>query len=78
MPKKVWWKGKRNIFNTYKFSNHDNNKFILLLQKYVYPFEYMDDWENFIEVCKHFEIKEIRGVSWFACSKQYIIVSWCI
>ena len=33
----------------YKFSNHDNNKFILLLQKDVYPYEYMDNWENFNE-----------------------------
>ena len=36
-------------FNTYKFSNHDNNKFILLLQKDVYRYEYMDDWEKFNE-----------------------------
>ena len=28
------------------FSNNDINKFILLLQKSVYPYEYMDDWEN--------------------------------
>ena len=30
------------IFNTYRFSNHNNNKFILLLQKGVYPYEYWD------------------------------------
>ena len=36
---------KELFFNTYQFSNHNNNKFILLL--YVYP--YMDDWENFNE-----------------------------
>ena len=40
---------KERFFNTYKFSNHDNNKFILLLQKGVYPYKYMDDWEKFIE-----------------------------
>ena len=28
---------------------HDNNKFILLLQKGVYPYEYMGDWEKFNE-----------------------------
>ena len=40
---------KERFFNTYKFSNHDNNKFILLLRKGVYPYEYMDDWEKFNE-----------------------------
>ena len=40
---------KERFFNTYKFSNHDINKFILLLQKGVYPYEYMDDWEKFNE-----------------------------
>ena len=30
----------------YKFSDHDINKFILLLWN-VYPNEYMDDWEKF-------------------------------
>ena len=37
------------FFKTYKFSNHDINKFILLLRKGVYPYEYMDDWEKFDE-----------------------------
>ena len=37
---------KKRSFNTYRFSNHDNNKFILLLRKGVYPYEYMDDCEN--------------------------------
>ena len=40
---------KKQFFNTYKFSNHDNNKFILLWQKDVYLHEYMDDWEKFNE-----------------------------
>ena len=35
-------------FNAYKFSNNDNNKFILLFQKVVYPYEYID-WEKFNE-----------------------------
>ena len=40
---------KERFFNTYKFSNHDNNKFILLLLKDIYPYEYMDNWEIFNE-----------------------------
>ena len=40
---------KRRYFNTYKLSNHDNNNFILLLQKDVYPIEYIDDWGKFNE-----------------------------
>ena len=40
---------KQRFYNTYKFSNHDNNEFILLLPKGVYPYEYMDDWEKFDE-----------------------------
>ena len=41
---------KKRFFNTYKFSNTDNNnKFILLLRKGVYPYEYTDDSEKFNE-----------------------------
>ena len=38
---------KEQFFNTYKFSNQDKNKFILLLRTGVYLYEYMDDWEKF-------------------------------
>ena len=54
---------KEQSFNTCKCYNHDNNKFILLLQK---------------RVCKYVEIKKYRWISWFACSRWYVIVSWCI
>ena len=40
---------KKDLLLTYKFSNYDNKKFISLLQKGVYPYEYMDDWEKFNE-----------------------------
>ena len=33
----------------YKFCNGDLNKFVLLLRKGVYPYEYMDSWERFDE-----------------------------
>ena len=35
--------------NIYEFCNGDLNKFILLLRKGVYPYEYMDNWERFDE-----------------------------
>ena len=46
---KVWWKFIETIFDTYKFSHYENNKFILLLWKGVYPYEYMIDWDKFNE-----------------------------
>ena len=40
---------KKIFANTYKFSNHDVNKFISLLQIDIKQNEYMDDWEKFNE-----------------------------
>ena len=36
--------------NTYSFCNNDLNKFVLLLRKGVYPYEYADTWESFSEI----------------------------
>ena len=33
----------------YQFCNDNLNKFVLLLRKVVYPYEFMDRWENFDE-----------------------------
>ena len=40
----------KRFANTYEFCNGDINKFILLLRKGVYPYEYMDSWERFNEI----------------------------
>ena len=57
---------KEQFFNTYKFSNHDNNKFILLLRKGVYPYSHLNmeditdaDYVHAKRVCKDFEIKNL-------------------
>ena len=47
--KKFDGNSKKRFFNKYKLSKHDNNEFILLLQKSVYSNEYMDDWEKLNE-----------------------------
>ena len=39
----------KNFPSLYQFCNGDLNKFILLLRKSVYPYEYMDSWEEFDE-----------------------------
>ena len=37
------------LANTYKFCHNDLNKFIMLLRKGVYPYEYIDGWDKFNE-----------------------------
>ena len=41
---------RKSFIDTYKFFHQDINKFILLLRKGDYPYEYMDDWKKFNEI----------------------------
>ena len=58
---------KEQFCNTYRFSNANNNEFILLLRGGVYPYEYMDFWEKFSETslpekedfCSHLNMEDI-------------------
>ena len=39
----------KKFSNIYQFFNGDINKFVLLLRKGGYPYEYMNSWERFDE-----------------------------
>ena len=41
---------KKRFKNTFKFSNNDINKFILLLRKGIYHYEHVDDWQKFNKI----------------------------
>ena len=53
---------KDRFSNTYKHSNHENNKFILLLRTGIYCYEYMNDWGKFNETFRfnsHLNMEDI-------------------
>ena len=51
--KKIWLKPVNGLIkkfpSVYQFCKGNLNKFVLLLRKGVYPYEYMDSWEKFDE-----------------------------
>ena len=70
---------QEQFFNTYKFSNPDNSRFISFLQKSVYPYEYIyiyiytdANYANAVRVYKDFRNKTFWRISWIIYSKRYI------
>ena len=64
-----------NFSNTYRLSNNNNERFILLLRKWVYPCEYIDDWKRFNEtelpsIKDHYSNLNVKGIS----DKDYVHV----
>ena len=47
--KKNYEKEMERFSNTYEFCDNDLNKFVMLLRKGVYPYEYIDGWDKFNE-----------------------------
>ena len=70
---------KKRFKNTYRFCNKDINKFILLLRKSVYPYEYMDDWDRFDEeklpdksdFYSNLNMEEISGIDYRHAKKVF-------
>ena len=66
--------------NTYNFCNGDIDKFMLLLRKGIYPYEYMDDWSRFDEEQLPHEsdfysclnMEEISGIDYRHAEKAFI------
>ena len=75
---------KKRSLNTYKFSNHDINKFTLFLRKNVYPNEYMHDCEKFSEKSlsekeysySHLNIKNITDADYKHSQKRVCKFRW--
>ena len=73
---------KERFFNTYKFSNHSHNNFILLLRKGVYPYEFMYDWERFNEkslpekedFCSNLNIEDTTDADY---AYKYVFINMC-
>ena len=68
---------KKRFKKTFKFSNNDINKFILLLRKGVYPYEHMDAWEKFNETtltekeefCSNLNMEDITDADYVDAKK---------
>ena len=57
----------KRFVNIYEFCNKDINRFILLLRKGVYLYEYMDSWESMMKhqaFCSSLNMVEITDVDY--------------
>ena len=78
-PHKFDEKLKERFFNTYKYSNHNNNNFVLLLWKGAYTYEYIDYWEKFNETSllekhdfySHLNIEDITDADYAHAKRSY-------
>ena len=64
---------------TYKVCNGDHNKFVFLLRKGVYPYEYMNSWEIFNEAslppkesfCSKLNLEDISNKDYLHAQKVW-------
>ena len=71
---------------TYKFCNGNLNKFVLLLRKGVYPYEYMDSWERFNETSlppkkdfySELTLQDIKTIIMLKKCLENIVQTWVI
>ena len=73
---------KKKFGSRYKFANQGINKFVLLLEKGVYLYEYIDDWEKFNGISfpeqddfySHLNMEDITDTD-FRHAKEFIKIS---
>ena len=60
------------FFNRYKFSNYGKNKFISLLQKGVYHYEYIGVWEKFngTSLPEKEHLQSLKSRKYYLCRLQ--------
>ena len=69
----------KKFSNIHKFRNGDINKFILLLRKRFYPYEYMDNWKKFTKTSlpdktyfyRELNLKDITGKDYTHAQKVF-------
>ena len=68
--------------NAYEFCDGDLNKFIFLLSKGVYPYEYMDSWQRFDQTSlpdkeafySNLNMEKILQILTIGMEKQYLSI----